>query len=640
MQITDQLTQLITQAIEEIGLVAPTVIHLEHPADPTHGDYATNIAMTLFGQLKTQPELAAQYAEQGLTNPRALASKLVEQLHSSAQVGHSDSKLAAISLAGPGFINFTLSEQFLLEEMIKNLSAEHVLVPQINQHQQIVVEFTDPNPFKEFHIGHLYSNSVGESISRLLEATGAHVHRACYQGDVGMHVAKSVWGMKQKLKEEKHTLADLEKLSLNERVKFLGKAYSLGATAYEESEEAKQEMKEINFLTFLSAQEHLKETQGWEPQVDYRQHLTKTKLNYEEIKELYQKGRTWSLEYFNQIYTRLGMKFDDFFFESVVGEYGMKIVKEHLEKGTFRKSEGAIIFPGSEYGLHDRVFVNSLGLPTYECKELGLVPEKYRRFKYDQSIIITGNEIKEYFKVLLAAIMQTEPVLGAKTKHFSHGMVRLPEGKMSSRTGKILTGEWLIEEAKQRIQTIFAETKPDFSAQEADVMAEKVALAAIKYALLKANLGRDIAFNFDESLSFQGNSGPYLQYTFVRALSVLDKAGLNPEKSSINRYFDPLINIKDGFDHSFNVEEKEVLRYIYQYFEVVELAAREFAPHHLCTYLYQLAQAFNVFYTQHTILGEDQTAVSKQFRVALTATTARIIKHGLNLLGIEAIKKM
>jgi arginyl-tRNA synthetase len=227
---------------------------------------------------------------------------------------------------------------------------------------------------------------------------------------------------------------------------------------------------------------------------------------------------------FETIYQRLGTQFTDYFFESVVAEYGMQIVKEYLAKGVFENSQGAVIFPGKKYGLHDRVFINSLGLPTYEAKELGLAPEKARRWPYDRSFIITANEINEYFKVLLCALQQVRPDLAAKTRHLSHGVVRLPEGKMSSRTGNILTGTWLIDEAKQRLEHIITANHPDWSEGERDTVAEQVAVGAIKYALLKGALGRDIAFQFETSLSFEGNSGPYLQYTAARADAVLKKS--------------------------------------------------------------------------------------------------------------------
>lgn len=623
-KITQVIQELISTAVVELGVKNVSQITLEHPANPDHGDWSTNVAMVLF----KQPEIRAQYQQ-----PKKFAQAIADQLN---QVQQSQQKklFSRIEVAGSGFINFSLDSDLFISAARKIVQSPQEIGAHILEKKKIIVEFTDPNPFKEFHIGHLYSNTVGEAICRLLEHAEAVVQRVCYQGDVGMHVAKSVWGMQQKLTNEKLSLEQISTWPLPQRIKFLGQAYALGSTAFEENEVAKKEIQDINYMCFVSAQEYLQETAQWQPQVDYRKYLQHTNVDYEKIKELYQQGRTWSLAYFDTIYARLGMKFDDFYFESIVGEYGIQIVREFMSKGVFEQSQGAVIFPGSKYGLHDRVFINSLGLPTYECKELGLAPEKFRRFPYDESIIITGNEIDEYFKVLLTALKQVRPDLAAKTKHFSHGMVRLPEGKMSSRTGNILTGEWLIEEAKQKILAIFAETKSELAGQAREETAEQVALGAIKYALLKHHLGADIAFSFEESLSFQGNSGPYLQYTAARCFSVLKKAeSLTTQNRSLN---EPMNNTP-------NAEEMTVFRQLYQFPEALELATVEFAPHQICTYLFSLAQAFNAFYNKHSILGKEgktQSVEDTSRRLLLTEAVLKVLQKGLAILNITTVEKM
>ena len=196
----------------------------------------------------------------------------------------------------------------------------------------------------------------------------------------------------------------------------------------------------------------------------------------------------------------------------MTGEYGYGMVMDGLKKGVFIKGEGgAIIFPGSKYGFHERVFINALGLPTYETKDFGNAIAKQVDFKYDESLIVTGNEINDYFHVVIKALSLLHPEVGEKTRHLGHGMVRLPEGKMSSRTGKILRGEWLLDEAKKYASKL----------SDSEKVAEEVGVGAIKYALLKSSIGKDVEFNFEESISFEGNSGPYLQYTFARTQSVL-----------------------------------------------------------------------------------------------------------------------
>lgn len=329
------------------------------------------------------------------------------------------------------------------------------------------------------------------------------------------------------------------------------------------------------------------------------------------------------MDYFEQIYAKLGTKFDLYYFESEAGEKGQKVVQELLQKGVFKNSEGAIIFPGEKYGLHNRVFINSMGLPTYETKELGLAKTKYVQFPYDISLIITANEINEYFKVLVKAMSFIYPDLAEKTIHLGHGMLRLKSGKMSSRTGQVISAESLINETigvvKEKVQ----------SAEERkikvldDESLEKIAIGAIKYSMLKQGIGKDIVFDFDQSLSLEGNSGPYLQYTYARARSVIRKS---EDKQVSEIVIDEL-----------NKEELSVLRWIYRFPEVVKEATKSCAPNTVCNFLFELAQRFNTFYNAHQILGDHPDA---SFRLTLTQATAQVIKNGLYLLGIEVVERM
>lgn len=566
----------------------PQDIKLEHPANPEFGDWSSNIALAKFKEAKKQ-------SGETFSNPREFATELQKELEKQST--------SADNVAGPGFLNFKIPASNLLH-FVEAINSDQDVISQPLSNKKITTEFTDPNPFKEFHIGHLYSNTVGESISRLLETVGATVRRVCYQGDVGMHVAKAIWGITKLAKDENKDaltkLNEMQPLSITERVQFMGNAYSIGATAYEDDSAAQEEMKQVNKQVFAK-----------DPAVY----------------PAYELGRKWSLEYFETVYQRLGTKFEGYYFESEVGPKGVEIVQEYLKKGIFEESQGAVIFPGSKYGLHDRVFINSLGLPTYEAKELGLAPTKYEDWPYDQSIIITGNEINEYFKVLLKAMSLIKPELAEKTKHFSHGMVRLPEGKMSSRTGNILTGEWLLEEAKQMIREIINKNRSEMDGSEKENVAETVAVAAVKYALLKSSLGSDISFNFEESVSFEGNSGPYIQYTYARCKSVLRKVN-EQEIGTLN------------FEHSqFEKEELAVLRVLAKFDEVIQRAAAEYAPHHVCTYLFELAQTFNSFYNNLQILkveNEDQ----KKFRLHLTKATSLVLQKGLQVLGIKTVEQM
>jgi len=247
------------------------------------------------------------------------------------------------------------------------------------------------------------------------------------------------------------------------------------------------------------------------------------------------------------------------------------------------------------------------------------VPTKYKDFPYDLSVIVTGNEINEYFKVLLKALSLIEPSLAAKTKHISHGMVRLPSGKMSSRTGDIIAGDALIDEVENRIQKSY----PDVTKE----VISKIAVCAVKYALLKSNIGGDITFSFEESINLNGNSGPYLQYTYVRTQSVLGKAKNNNFQFSILNF-------------QLNEEELNVLRLLSIYQQIALEAAEKYSPNLVANYLFELSQKFNLFYQKHSILTPEEGKEIRDFRLSLTSAVGQVLKNGLQLLGIETVEKM
>lgn len=614
MNIHQTLTTAIKHSINQLDLPDANFT-LEHPSDMNYGDYAANVAMVTFPQLSDEQK-------QTYPNPRQLAEGIIDKLNQDSSIQNLTSK---IEVAGPGFINFTLSAQHLLQTLPKT-SQENFGRNTTYENKRIVVEYTDPNPFKEFHIGHLYSNAVGESLALIMESSGATVWRADYLGDVGMHVANSIWGLIQKLEKDNLTLNDLSKWELSKRIEYLGQSYALGASNYKEDESVQPQIKQLNALIFSIAQEHILPQYQQEPVIDYSKLIDQHDFDLKQIQELYLITRQWSLDYFETIYQRVGTNFDGYYPESYVGEQGHQLVQENIGHVFESGDNGAIIYPGEKHGLHTRVFINSLGLPTYEAKELGLAPAKFTDFPYDLSLIVTGKEINEYFQVLLSALKKVDPKLGDITTHIGHGMVRLPEGKMSSRTGKILRGEWLIDKAKSKILDLLKD-RPNLSSDQADDIAEAVAVGAIKYAFLKQNIGDDIAFDFDTSLSFEGNSGPYLQYTHARCQSVLEKSDL---EVSATQQFDNL---------AINPEELQLLRYFYRYPEIVHTAAVEYAPHHLCTYLYQLATYYNTFYNKHSILSADADE-QKHLRLQLTQSTAIILRNGLSLLGISTPEKM
>lgn len=553
---------------------------VEHPRDESHGDYSVNVAMILGKRLGK--------------NPRELAEAIVGKLTANSL---QQTAFEKAEVAGPGFINLFLKKEFLLGEMQKATETGYGKNERLKG-KKVMVEYTDPNPFKEMHIGHLMSNTIGESLARLLEMSGAEVKRACYQGDVGLHVAKSVWGMKQKLQVESIKLQEIAGWDLNKRQKFMGEAYALGATKYEEDEEVKATINGMNKEIY----------QGLDLPGDSRK---------AGVMELYRLGREWSLEYFETIYQRLGTKFDEYFFESEAGPVGLKVVEEGLKKGVLELGEGgAVVYHGEKEGLHTRVFRNKIGLATYEGKELGLAKTKYERYAYDLSYIVTANEITEYFKVLLSVMKQLYPELATKTTHIPHGMMKLKSGKMSSRTGKVITGEGLLNELKEVVLAKMGERKIGNREQVADM----VAVSSLKYTVLKQAIGGDITYEPEKITNLEGDTGPYLQYSYVRAISVLAKAKQTQRES----------NSKEA---ELSELELKLLKWIYRYPEVVKEASEKYAPHMVAFYVYELAQRFNSLYNQEQIVGHE-------LRIKLTQAVSQILKSGLDLLGISVPEEM
>ncbi|MDD2935378.1 MAG: arginine--tRNA ligase [Candidatus Pacebacteria bacterium] len=558
--IKEDLQKIIKSALADLGIEVGEV-HLEHPVDLKMGDYSTNTAMV--------------YAKQLGQNPKELAEKIVEKIKAT---GALLPWIEKVEVAGAGFINFYLKPEFfvdsvkdVLEKGGKYGSNESL------KGKKIMVEYTDPNPFKEIHIGHLMSNAIGESISRIIGFQGANVIRANFQGDVGMHVAKAVYGLLQTGKD-------------GSKIGDLAEAYAYGAKSFDDK---KQEITEINKKIYDRSDE--------------------------KINKLYDTGREASLRYFEVIYKKLGTKFDEYFFESQTAGIGKELVEKNVGK-VFEESDGAIIFKGENYGLHTRVFINSEGLPTYETKDLGLIKSKFEKYPdLDLSISVTGNEVKEYFKVMLKSAELVEPEWAGKTKHIAHGMLRLPEGKMSSRTGDVISAIGLMADVEQMILAKMEKS------EGYDKTVEQITLSAVKYSILKSASGKDIIFDFDKSISIEGNSGPYLQYTNARINSILEKA----KQENIPTW---------NFDLQAVEDITDIEKLLYRFPEIVELAGATNEPHHVAVYLSDLAQAFNSYYSGIQIVNSSEE--NSSYRVALSQAVGQVIKNGLYLLGIEAPEKM
>lgn len=553
----EKIIKSFKETTEQLFSVSDIEVELTRPEEK-FGDYATNLALKLSKELNMPPREIADKIQQYLSEYKP---KFLEE----------------ITVAGPGFLNIKITETELLKQ------SEKISVKTYKD-LSVVAEYSDPNPFKVLHVGHLYTTIVGDSIANILSYSGAKVHRINFGGDVGLHVAKNIWAMLADLGAEDSKL--LNKINKDKRSEWLSACYVKGNNAYEENDKAQEEIKTLNKRIYKISYDKDKES---------------------ELGKIYWKTREWSYQAFDEFYSRIGAKFDKYIPESEIAELGTKIVLENVPK-VYEKSNGAIVFKGENHNLFTNVFINSEGLPTYGAKDVGLIFKKWQDYRFDKSIIITSSEQEMYMKVVQKSIEQFRPELSNSSIHFTHGFVRLVGGtKMSSRLGNILGANEVLDITKKF--------------NKHDDPKEEIMLAAVKYSFLKHRVGSDIIFDPKESVSLEGNSGPYLQYAHARAQSILGKADLGKLR---------IINLvlEDG--------ERSLLRKLAEFKEVIELCGEELKPHYLCTYLYELTQVFNRFYEKNRVIGDER----ERIRLKLVDIYASHLKTGLGLLGIVAPDKM
>ena len=564
---------------EELPVEVSLAPELEEEESGFRADIATNVAMKLTGVLKKKDKSFVQ-------NPREVAERIREVFLEKIE-GDEVFFGTEVQVAGPGFLNIKLSDKFFREKISRlNNNFEQEVKNEDYKGKVVVTEFSDPNPFKVLHIGHLYTSVVGESISRLIEYAGGEVHRVNFGGDVGLHVAKTVYILRNRN---------------NYSIEGIAECYVEGTRAYEEDEEAKAEIVRLNKEIYRINQLGEGNYEG---------------LSEEEkkIAEVYWKGRELSYKYFEQFYEKIGVKFEKFYPESSVAGRGLKEVKAHIPE-VYRESEGAIVFSGEEFGLHTRVFVNKEGLPTYEAKDVGLLVTKADDYNFDESVVITGNDIVEYMKVVLKSVEQFRPELVERTRHLTHGNVRLPGNeKMSSRKGNFIKASDVLRDVEARLRSAGSASNWHI-----------IAMAAIKYSFLKYRIGGDIEFDVEESVKMTGNSGPYLLYSSVRARKISSNSGL-------------AITANDSLSEPafLNNFEVRLSKKFMQYEEVLSEAVSCFAPHLVANYLFELAQEFSRFYENCKVVGDEREAE----RLEIVSVFYRIMEHGLRILGIEIPEEM
>ncbi len=414
-----------------------------------------------------------------------------------------------------------------------------------------------------------------------------------FGGDVGLHVAKNLWAIRTFLGGDlPEKLAEVVPGAPEARAEFLASRYVEGNRAYEDDVAAHEEIVQINA-----------EVYGFHTANDHKSPLA----------QIYWTCRDWSYAYFDDFYARIGVKFEKYYPESQTAEIGRETVLRELQNGVYEKSNGAVIFPGEKYGLHTRVFINKQGLPTYEAKDVGLSIKKWEDYHFDKSIIITGNDIIEYMKVVIKSISLFAPRLAERTQHLTHGNVKLAGGiKMSSRLGNFVRAADVLDITEKLQNTQNGGSSPD------------VVLGAVKYEFLKSTLGPNVIYEPETSVSLTGFSGPYVQYAAVRVNKIL-AAGQDLEPAEYANTYD-------------FASEKGLLKLLLEYPSVLHEATTELAAHKVARFLFDLAGEINKYYEKTPVLQTDVR--SRSARLHLLSQVAKVFAHGLKLLGINVPEKM
>lgn len=562
------LRQKIKHALSELSL-PEVAFSLEHPKELSHGDYMTNIALIV--------------GKQENKNPIDVANVLVENLSSQNIEG-----IEKIEVAGPGFINFTLKREIFINSLVSAQDKEWGNT-KVYDGKKILVEHSSPNLFKPFHIGHLMNNTIGETLYRLAKSSGAKAVPISFPSDISLGVAKAVFVLLEKYGE------NFEPTD----IALLGDAYVEGVKKYEEAESEQPcgsivyRVKEIADNLYAG-----KDSPEW---------------------TVFQKCKAFNVEYFEKIVAKLGSNFDSYIYESEAGIEGKKVVLENTPVVFNEGDGGAIVYTPEGNKLHTSVFINGQGNPTYEAKDIGLLKMKFDKYDPDISIFITDDHQISHFLVVLDAAKKINPIWSERSLHKYHGRMSFKGKKMSSRLG----GVPLVNDILQvLLDEVYDHTKDRINVDiKEDPQA--IAIAALKFSILRSRAGMNIDFDPETSLSFEGDSGPYLQYTAVRAGSLLEKG----------KGFGIVPSIENPVNGTETLE-----RLVVRFLEVVTRAQTEWAPHYIVTYLSELAQEFNSWYGQGKIIDEDVSATA--YRLSVVSATRQTLINGLWVLGIEVPEKM
>ncbi|MBU3957208.1 arginine--tRNA ligase [Patescibacteria group bacterium] len=621
--IQDQLKKDFSKALKKLK-ISDKYLEFEHPANLEHGDYSTNIAMRV--KKKEYP------------TPFDLANQIVNTFRSLGLPEY----VTKIEVKAPGFINIWLKNEYLstrLERVLKEKDGFGKLT--IMRGKKILLEHTSPNPQTTIMLGHLRNNFLGMSMASILEFLGAKVVKDCIVNDRGVHINRALWGYlffgRKRKSLKKKELLDFKKVKETQIRKIIKSVdwrellqiRSKKKSSWWQPKELGLKPDHTNLIWYVLGTRAYNLSPKAKTQVE--EMLIEWEAENEPIRQIWRQLLNWSAKGYEETYKRVKSAHDWFWHESDHYKMGKEIVKQGLKKRVFRKSEGAVVTDLAKYNLPDTVVVKSDGTTLYITQDIALTELKKKKFPSDLYIWDVAAEHALYFKQLFTVCEQLG--IGKKEKffHLAYALINFKGGKkLSTRRGEVIKADEVLDELHQRaleiINTSNQELRGKLTKKQLDQLAEAVALGAIKYSLLKFSRDTTIYFDIDESLALEGNSGPYLQYTYARCQSVLRKAE-SPEISLPEK------------TPQLEPEEVALLRTIYRFPEVIQEAGENYAPNLLCNFLFDLAQKYNLFYNRLPIL-KAETEELKDFRLALTTTAGQVIKNGLHLLGIETPERM
>jgi len=494
------------------------------------------------------------------------------------------------------FVNLTFKKTEFIEDVINTVLTLNFRYGSndTGKNEKIMIEYSAPNTNKPQHLGHVRNNVLGMSLSKIYQKSGFDVVKVNLINDRGIHITKSMlaymkWG-EGKTPSSKKKKGD----------HFVGDFYVLF------EQKAKEEPNLLNEAYEL---------------------LRKWEKGDEQVQALWRKMNKWVYRGFQKTYSRLGCKFDKVYYESNTYKYGKKIVLQALEKGICRRNhKGEVVVDLSQKELGTKVLLRSDGTSVYITQDIGTTKLKFDDYSPDLSIFVVASEQIFHFKVLFSILKELGFEWADNCYHLAYGMVYLPEGKMKSREGKVVEADELMNQMKSMVKKEIKKRDRDFEKKEFEKISEQVGIGAIKYFMLKVHPQKDIHFNPEESINFEGDTGPYLQYTYARIASVIRKS----DKSDINI---------DKFTELGNEDEMDIAGQIFQFKKYVLDAVMSKNPSRISVFLYDLARNFNKFYNKHSILSADTEKLCKE-RLMLTKAVGILLKEGLDLLGIETPERM